>query len=241
MPSVKYVRISTTAVDRWCDNYEPPYPDFFALIALAELKPSVLKTSDVTFDLKYDDDGYITGLSVRARVLMTYRKAFEDFAIPAIPGRTPLRNPVVFQSITGYDRFRPTKCSMIDTLLPMNREWRLLLENPALKELTLKNVQLMAGPKKDPLDEFLNIAKHRGTSSNTQGVVVNLVKISKAGFRGSINAKSEDIVRWINDHDSWLAEKKASFKKLRPQSPSDWNMGMGIGFDDPGFDLSDYF
>lgn len=41
----------------------------------------------------------------------------------------------------------------------------------------------MAGPRKDPLDAFLDIPKHRGTSSNTQGVAVNLVKISKAGFR----------------------------------------------------------
>lgn len=105
LPSVKYVRISTTAVDRWCDNYEFSYPDFFALIALVELRPLVLKTSDVIYDLQYDDCGYITELSVRARVLMSYRKAFQGFAIRSIPGRTPLRNPVVFQSITRYDKF----------------------------------------------------------------------------------------------------------------------------------------
>lgn len=136
LPSVKYVRISTTAVDHWCDNYEFSHPDFFALIALAELRPSVLKTFDVTFDLRYDDCGYITELSVRARVLMSYRKAFQDFAIPSIPGRTPLRNLVVFQSITRYGKFSPKKCTMTDTLLPTSHEWRLLLENPALTELT---------------------------------------------------------------------------------------------------------
>ena len=47
---------------------------------------------------------------------------------------------------------------------------------PALKELTLKNVQLMPGPRKDPLDEFLNISKHRGTSSNTHRVAINFSK-----------------------------------------------------------------
>lgn len=130
---------------------------------------------------------------------------------------------------------------MTDTLLPTSHEWRLLLENPALTELTLKNVQLVARLQEDPLDEFLNIVKHRGISDNNQSLAINLVKVSKAGFKGSISANSKDIDRWIKDHNSWLADKKVSFKKLKSVSPSDRNMGMGIGFDDPSFDPSDYF
>lgn len=99
----------------------------------------------------------------------------------------------------------------------------------------------MATLQEDPLDEFLNIAKHRGSSSNSQSLAIDLVKVSKAGFKGSISANSEDIDRWIRDYDSWLAKKKASFKKLKSVSPSDRNMGIGIGFDDPSFDPSDCF
>ena len=191
---------------------------FMGLIVRANLRPSLIRTKDVSIHLLRRPDQTVSKMNVNGTApasdlgLPHQRKLMDlDEGVPMRQG------PHIFMDLHYFGQFVPIQCFMENIWLFTAGEatyhLRQFFGNPRLTSLSLRNVLLCPYTNHgDVFEELMLVLRDRAQDSSCPALNVSMDTIFKVGHSGHVSFTNEEFSRWIEEPgNTWLRDQQDSF------------------------------